>query len=336
MMRALDIVRAWGRILTGRRPSLSIEITRECPLRCPGCYAYEPNHLGGEVTLRGLSDHQGQQLVDGVVDLVERYRPLHVSIVGGDPLVRYRELTVLLPLLARRGLHVQLVTSAFRRLDTAWAGLPRLSIAVSVDGLPLEHDVRRAPATYDRILKNVEGHRVTIHCTITAQMMKRPGYLDEFLAFWTPLPETRRIWFSMFTPQRGDDLPEMLTAEERGRAIAELLDLRKRYTKLEMGPATIRQFARPPSSPRECLFAQTTQCVSADLKTVIEPCQFGGDPDCGSCGCLASVGLAAVAGHRLAGVVPLGAIFRASVRAGQAMASAKAPTPPPSELRVLR
>ena len=41
------IVQAWGKILTGYRPNLSIEITRECPLRCPGCYAYGDDHLGG-------------------------------------------------------------------------------------------------------------------------------------------------------------------------------------------------------------------------------------------------------------------------------------------------
>ncbi|MBL8193432.1 MAG: radical SAM protein, partial [Blastocatellia bacterium] len=45
-MRSTDVLRAWKRILGGHYPSLSIEITRECPLRCPGCYAYEPQHLG--------------------------------------------------------------------------------------------------------------------------------------------------------------------------------------------------------------------------------------------------------------------------------------------------
>jgi hypothetical protein len=34
------IFSAWGRILAGHTPALSIEITRECPLHCPGCYAY--------------------------------------------------------------------------------------------------------------------------------------------------------------------------------------------------------------------------------------------------------------------------------------------------------
>ena len=60
---AREIVQAWGRILSGHRPNLSIEITRECPLRCPGCYAYGDEHLGGGVTLRGLADYKGDELV---------------------------------------------------------------------------------------------------------------------------------------------------------------------------------------------------------------------------------------------------------------------------------
>src|SRR6201986_4820228 len=101
-MRTSDIIRGWGRILQGRAPMLSIEITRECPLKCPGCYAYEADHLGGGVTLRELSDYGGQSLIDGVLRLVDRLKPLHLSLVGGDPLVRYRELESLVPQLLAR------------------------------------------------------------------------------------------------------------------------------------------------------------------------------------------------------------------------------------------
>src|ERR1700751_2340542 len=125
-------MQAWGRILSGRTPSISIEITRECPLRCPGCYAYEDAHLGGSVTLRELNDRKGQELVDGVLEIVDRLRPLHLSIVGGDPLVRYRELELMIPLLIDRGIHVQLVTSAFRPLSRSWAVQPHMNIVVSI------------------------------------------------------------------------------------------------------------------------------------------------------------------------------------------------------------
>src|ERR1700678_4461499 len=106
-MKKSEVLQAWRAILSGRAPSLSIEITRECPLRCPGCYAYDDAHLGGGTTLRSLHDRKGQELSDGVLELADRLRPLHLSIVGGDPLVRYRELEAMLPQLLDRGIHVQ-------------------------------------------------------------------------------------------------------------------------------------------------------------------------------------------------------------------------------------
>ncbi|MCC7415751.1 MAG: radical SAM protein [Acidobacteria bacterium] len=311
------IVSAWGRILAGHTPSLSIEITRECPLRCPGCYAYGDEHLGGDLTLRQVRDFKGQALVDGVVTLVDRHRPLHVSIVGGEPLVRYRELNTLLPMLSARGIHVQVVTSAVREIPREWAAIARLTISVSVDGLPPEHDVRRAPATYARILEHIQGHRITVHCTVTRQQVNRPGYLEEFLRFWSDRREVEKIWVSLYTPQVGEQSEERLSTADRETAIAALMALRLRYQKLNMPKGLIEAYAAPPQSPEECVFARTTLCVSADLTTKIAPCQFGGTPDCASCGCLASAGLAAVARHRLLGVIPIAALFSGSMKVGE-------------------
>ena len=327
-MQTSQIIRAWAKILKGRRPSLSLEITRECPLNCPGCYAYDKAHLGGGQLLRDLNDRTGQALIDGVLEVVDRLKPLHLSIVGGDPLVRYRELELLVPKLLSRGIHIQIVTSAFRPINLEWANLPSLQIVVSIDGLQPEHDIRRAPATYARILKNIAGQNITIHCTVTGQMMKHPGYLAQFLEFWTPRPEAKKVWFSMFTPQTGDQLPEMLTPAERAQAISEMMQLRKQYPKLDMPAVVIEQFASPPHSPQDCIFAQTTETISADLRTKITPCQFGGSPDCQSCGCFASMGLASVGAHRLGGMLPVGAIFKASFKIGQAVARARAEAKP--------
>jgi MoaA/NifB/PqqE/SkfB family radical SAM enzyme len=319
-MNTSEILRAFGRILRGEPPVLSIEITKECPLRCPGCYAYDDDHLGGGATLRSLSDLKGEALVRGVLDLVDEVKPVHLSLVGGDPLVRYREVEEMVPQIIARGVHVQVVTSAFRQLAPEWAHMKKLSVVVSIDGLQPEHDVRRKPATYDRILKNIAGQRIIIHCTITGQMMKRPGYLREFLEFWTPREDVRKVWFSMFTPQKGDQLPEILTLSERQRAISDILQLRKEFKKLDMPEGLVNQFAKPPKDPSECVFALTTKVLSADLKSRITPCQFGGNPDCSSCGCIASMALAGVAAHKWGGFIPVGAIFDASVKIGRARA----------------
>jgi organic radical activating enzyme len=332
-----EILHSWIKILKGERPSLSIEITRECPLRCPGCYAYEDGHLGGGLTLRSLNDRKGQELIDGVLNVVDRLKPMHLSIVGGDPLVRYRELEVMVPLLLKRGIYVQVVTSAFRPLPSGWAELPHLNVVVSIDGLQPEHDARRAPATYPRILKNIAGQKITIHCTVTGQMMKRPGYLREFLEYWTPREEIERVWFSLFTPQVGHQSAEVLEPQERVQVIADMMALREEFPKLDMPARMIRQFGAPPESPRKCVFALTTQTLSADLKTKITPCQFGGNPDCKSCGCIASMGLAAIADHKLGGVLPVGVVLRASVGIGRMWAGMTAkPVQAQDGLRVLQ
>lgn len=320
------VIRAWGKTLSGGHPSLSIEITRECPLRCTGCYAYEEDHVGAGLNLRQLLDKKGEALVKGVLEIVDQDRPLHLSIVGGDPLVRVRELCVLLPLLAGRGIHVQVVTSAFREIPKEWACIPRLNIVVSIDGLQPEHDLRRKPATYDRVLKNISGHQVTVHCTITGQMMKRARYLDDFLAFWTPRPEIKRVWFSIFTPQIGASAPEILSPGERLHTVHEMLRLRNLYPKLDMMEPVIKEFLKPPASPRECIFAQTTRIVSADLKTEIVPCQFGGQPDCSQCGCIASMGLAAVGHHHIGMGITSGGVYRVSAVAGKAVRKLKRAT----------
>ena len=311
------IFSAWGRILAGHMPALSIEITRECPLRCPGCYAYGDNHLGGEITLNQVRDFKGQELIDGVVALVDKYRPLHVSIVGGEPLVRYRELDVILPRLAARGIHTQLVTSAVREIPKPWHTIRRLSIVVSIDGLQPEHDVRRTPATYDRILKHIVGHQITIHCTVTRQQVNRPGYLEEFLRLWSEREETEKIWVSLYTPQIGEMSAERLSPADRARVVADLMALRLRYPKLAAPRGLIEVYATPPQSPDECVFARTTRCISADFETRITPCQFGGAPDCSNCGCIASAGLAAVARHHLFGLIPVGSIFNGSLKVGE-------------------
>lgn len=323
-MTAKDVARAGLSIAQGRRPILSIEITRECPLRCPGCYAYEDGHVGEGLNLRQLSDLKGSELIDGVLELTDRHRPLMLYIVGGDPLVRHRELDALLPELSRRDIPVQLVTSAFRRVPPAWTDLPRVRVTVSIDGLQPDHDERRKPATYARILDSIRGSRVTIHCTVTGRMADRPGYLEEFLRFWTPRPEIAAVRVSLFTPQVGDDSAECLTTAQRDGVVDDLLRLRKSFPKLNMGGRLIRAFAHPPASPEECLFAQTTETISADLKTRITPCQFGGEPDCSRCGCMASVGFAAVGRHKVGGVVPIWKLFQAARGSGRAVAKVRA------------
>ena len=109
---------------------------------------------------------------------------------------------------------------------------------------------------------------------------------------------------------------ERLDKPTRKQVLADLWKLSTQYSKLQLPMAALEVYENPPSSPDDCIFARSTTTVSANLKTPITPCQFGGEPDCASCGCLASAGLEAVARHRVLGVIPVGAIFNASLRIG--------------------
>jgi hypothetical protein len=190
---------------------------------------------------------------------------------------------------------------------------------VSIDGLQPEHDVRRTPATYDRILKHIAGHTIVVHCTVTRQQVRRPGYLEEFLRFWSDRKEVRKIWISLYTPQIGEISEERLLPADRTQVVADLKALRLQYPKLEAPEGLIDVYAHPPDSPDECVFARTTTSISADLTTRITPCQFGGTPDCQNCGCVASAGLAALGRHTVLGFIPVGTLFTGSVRIGEQM-----------------
>jgi MoaA/NifB/PqqE/SkfB family radical SAM enzyme len=316
-MKKLDVFKAWGRILAGGYPTLSIEITRECPLRCPGCYAYEPEHLKGTgQTLRSVADYKGDELVERVLDLINQHKPLHLSIVGGEPLVRFRELNTLLPKLSKMRVAVQLVTSAVREIPKEWNEIDDLYLVVSIDGLQPEHDERRKPATYERILRNIKGQRITVHCTVTAQMTKQERYLEEFLSFWSAKSEVKKVWFSLFTPQVGATDEEILDPPTRKRVINELESLKLKFPKLDLPKEVIEGYRKPPASPNDCIFSRTTLNLTANLKDKVVPCQFGGTPDCSQCGCMASAGLAAVGEYKLFGVMPLRKIYNLSDRVG--------------------
>ena len=320
-MKTADVLRAWKSVLVGRAPSLSIEITKECPLSCPGCYAYGGEHLGNGLLLNQVSDFKGQELVDRFMELVDRHQPLHVSIVGGEPLVRFREVNEILPQLDSRGIRVHFVTSAVRQIPIEWSKFATLTVIVSIDGLQPEHDVRRKPATYERILNNIEGHQITVHCTVTRQMTERAGYMREFMDFWSARKETEKIWISLFTPQVGETSYEILPKDARARIVGELLEFRHLYPKLSMPKGMIEMYSAPPADPGHCIFARTTRTMTADLKTRVSPCQFGGTPDCSQCGCIASAGLNAIGRHKLPGGIPISWIYEQSFKVGNVFAA---------------
>ena len=178
--------------------------------------------------------------------------------------------------------------------------------------------MRRKPATYDRILKHIAGHQITVHCTVTRQQVQRDGYLEEFLQVLVGERRTSAPSGSACTRRRSARSRTSGCGRKIAtRVVADLMHLRRLFPKLQMPEGMIKVYEDPPPNPDDCVFAQTTTCVSADFKRPISPCQFGGNPDCSQCGCIASAGLGAIARHRLPGGLRVGAIFENSLQVGR-------------------
>jgi MoaA/NifB/PqqE/SkfB family radical SAM enzyme len=317
-VRPTEIISAWGKVLGGKTPLLSIEITRECPLNCPGCYAYGDGHLGGLVNLRDLSDLRDDSLIEGVLQLVDRHDPMQVTLVGGEPLMRARELSKLLPILSARGIFTTVVSSGVIPIPVEWTALPRITVAISVDGLPEHHDVRRKPATYERILRNIAGRRVYIHWTVVRSHVENLDYLRQYLSFWSARPEVHHIWMSVYTPQKGEQSPEMLTPPDRARLAETIPALAREYPKFLITAGMAQALLDPPESPAECAFARISANYTADLRTRVRPCVFGGNPDCSQCGCAISSALHWITNEKL-GPVRARDLFNGSMAIGAAM-----------------
>jgi MoaA/NifB/PqqE/SkfB family radical SAM enzyme len=318
-MRGGDFISGWGKILRGKLPLLSIEITSECPLSCPGCYAYGDRHLGGGVTLTQLSDSRGETLIQGILRLVDQHDPMQLSLVGGEPMMRHRELSKLLPILSARGIYTMVVTSGVIPIPAEWTSLPRVTVAISVDGLPEHHDERRKPATYERILRNIAGRRVYIHWTAVRAHVQDLGYAERYLEFWSAREEVHRIWMSVYTPQRGEQSAERLTLDDRKRLADAIPGLARKYPKFLIKAGMAGAILSPPSSPEKCTFARVSANYTADLRTRVAPCVFGGEPDCSECGCAISSALHWIMNEK-AGPFAARHLLDASLRIGAAVA----------------
>jgi len=211
--------------------------------------------------------------------------------------------------------------------------IPRLRVAVSVDGLAEHHDPRRKPSTYERILKNIAGRKVNVHWVITRSMLSRDSYLEDYVAFWNARPEVDHIWVSLYSPQINEESPERLLPADRERIARELPPLQRSYPKLLLPEGMANAFVTPPRSPHECLFSKMSTNYSADLSSRVEPCVFGGNPDCSQCGCSISSALHWIRGVKIAGPLQVGHVVGTSLKIGSAVAKLRDSRAVPSRWR---
>jgi len=260
------------RNLPGSRPFLVLEITRSSPVDQANGLVFR------SVRERPRKEFRGRELVDRVLALVERVMPVQIWLVGGEPLVRRAEIGRLLPQFDRLGIEVQLATGALLPIPYDYRTWDNLTIVVMVDALQ--------PGTCARIVDNISGHGVVVHCDIDRPLACAPRRLREFVGFWSSRDEVLGMWFSL----RG------LTLPERAATVAELASIRRTFPKVFLPDPIRSAFLHPPSGPDACAFARMTHRVSPDFVVEAAPCPLGGNRVCSECGSIASARLSAIGG----------------------------------------
>jgi hypothetical protein len=124
---------------------------------------------------------------------------------------------------------------------------------------------------------------------------------------------------SLYSPQISEESPERLASQDREQIARELPSLRKKYSKLLVSEGMMRAFVDPPENPKNCLFSKMSVNYSADLETHIEPCVFGGNPDCSQCGCSISSALHWIRDVKIAGPLKVGHMVQTSLAIGSAV-----------------
>jgi len=161
-------------------------------------------------------------------------------------------------------------------------------------------------------------------------MPERSGYLEEYVEFWSARSEVNRIWVSVYTPQLNERSPEISTSEDRAVLARKLPSLAVRYRKLLFNQGLAQALIRPPENPDDCVFAKMSANYSADFQTRVEPCVFGGTPDCSQCGCAISTGLHWIRNVKLAGPLQIDHFIGSSVKVGRLMNRFRSAVPRPS------
>jgi len=121
----------------------------------------------------------------------------------------------------------------------------------------------------------------------------------DYLTFWTARPEINRIWFSTYTPQVAEQSEEILTLEQRLELARMLPELKRTYPALLLIDGMGEAIMTPPSKTAE--FLEDVHQLHRALEDRIEPCFFGGNPDCSQCGCATSTRLHWVGKRTLVG-----------------------------------
>lgn len=267
----------------------SIDVTKECNLRCRHCYFFE-------------QDYEGELSADAWIAKLEELKRttsrrefpfFQCTWVGGEPLIRKD--------LIERGRkyfrHNTVVTNGTIPLPS-W---PDVHFYLSIDGdEPTHEHIRNKKGIYKRAMRNVAEHpelEVTVAYCITNQ---NKHCLEQAVKDWAEAGAAR-MTFDFYTPIETIEEPLFVPLEERDELLDRLLELKAIYGDFFVLPERVFRLMKSDVCKQvtdHCLFAERSFAFGPD-GTPKEKCMMGPKADCDRCGCVVPFYLASLVDRRL-------------------------------------
>lgn len=275
----------------------SIDVTKECNLRCTHCYFFEGED-GAAPAYIGVPELSVDEWIGKLEALKQGSSRLafpffQCTWVGGEPLVRKELIEA-----GRKYFRYNTVVTNGTIPLPDW---PDVSWCVSIDGDEETHErIRRRKGIYGRAMRNVAerpGLSVTIAYCITRQ---NAHCLEQAVIDWSRAG-ARDMTFDFYTPMGGGgDEGLFLPLAERDAVIEQLLELKAVYGDFFVLPERAFRMMRSDvcrTVTDSCLFSRKAFAFGPDGARK-EKCMMGPKADCDRCGCVVPFYLASLTDRR--------------------------------------
>ena len=294
----------------------SIDVSKECNLRCAHCYFFEGQD-GEAPAFVGKSELTVEEWVTKLESMRRTRSRLEFPFfqctwVGGEPLIRKDLIDA-----GRRFFRYNTVVTNGTIALPPW---PDVNFYISIDGDEQTHErIRRKKGIYRRAMRHVAERpelRITIAYCITRE---NAHCLEQAVIDWSRAGATH-MTFDFYTPigdmcDRDDGL--FLSLHERDRVLDQLLALRRIYGDFFVLPERVFRLMksdRCKAVTDSCLFAARAFAFGPD-GVQKEKCMMGPKADCDRCGCVVPFYLASLTDRRQIVLDVLGGAAGAARRA---------------------
>ncbi len=277
----------------------SIDVTKDCNLRCSHCYFFE-----GSEGAAPAYEATPQLAVEAWIEKLEHLKATTSRVdfpffqctwVGGEPLMRRQ--------LIEQGRRFFKYNTVVTNGTIPLPDWPDVSWYISIDGDQEIHEkIRRKSGIYAKAIKNVADHpglSVTIAYCITRA---NAHCLEQAVIDWAAAG-ARHMTFDFYTPIGdmcdGDD-SLFLPLAERDVVLDRLLELKRIYGDFFVLPERAFRLMKSDISRQvtdNCLFSTKAFAFGPD-GVQKEKCMMGPKADCDRCGCVVPFYLASLTDRR--------------------------------------